>query len=103
LLWYWRSNYLVSCGLLETKYPNKEIIFVDDGSADSTLLIASKYKEKIRILHKENGGKDTALNYGIVYGKGDIVVVVDVENESSSISKKFQVFSLGKFQVEVLF
>jgi hypothetical protein len=57
-------------GLLETKYLNKEIIFVDAESIDLT------------------------LNYGIVYGKEDIVV--DAENENLSISKK-QVFSLGKF------
>ena len=66
-------------GLLETKYPNKEIIFVDDGSTDSTLAIASRYKEKIRVLHKENGGKATALNYGMVYAKGEIIVIVDAD------------------------
>jgi len=36
--------------------------------------------KKIRILHKKNRGKDTALNYWIVYAKRDIVVVVDAEN-----------------------
>ena len=52
-------------GLLETKYHNKEIVFVKDESTDST------------------------LNYGIVYAKGDIVV--DVENKSLSILKKTSV------------
>lgn len=83
-------------GLLETKYPHKEIIFVDDGSTDSTLSIASKYKEKIRILHKENGGKATALNYGIVYAKGEIIVVVDADtiigrNSLKEIVKGFEI------------
>ena len=83
-------------GLLETKYPNKEIIFVDDGSTDSTLAIASRYKEKIRVLHKENGGKSTALNYGIVYAKGDIVVIVDADtiigrNSLKEIVKGFEI------------
>ena len=83
-------------GLLETKYPNKEIIFVDDGSTDSTLAIASRYKEKIRVLHKENGGKATALNYGIVYAKGEIVVIVDADtiigrNSLKEIVKGFQI------------
>jgi len=83
-------------GLLETKYPNKEIIFVDDGSTDSTLAIASRYKEKIRVLHKENGGKATALNYGIVYAKGDIVVIVDADtiigrNALKEIVKGFEI------------
>ena len=83
-------------GLLETKYPNKEIIFVDDGSKDATLSIASRYKDQIRVLHKENGGKATALNYGMVYAKGEIVVIVDADtiigrNALKEIVKGFEV------------
>jgi len=83
-------------GLLETKYPNKEIIFVDDGSKDATLSIASKYKKQILILHKENGGKSTALNYGMVYAKGEIVVIVDADtiigrNSLKEIVKGFEI------------
>lgn len=65
--------------LLETKYPKKEIIFVDDGSKDNTLRIATRYKDRIKILHKENGGKSTALNYGIQYSTGEIIVIVDAD------------------------
>lgn len=65
--------------LLETKYPKMEIIFVDDGSTDNTLKIASRYKDKIQVLHKENGGKASALNYGLVYATGEIVVIVDAD------------------------
>ncbi|MCV0400617.1 MAG: glycosyltransferase [Nitrosopumilus sp.] len=83
-------------GLLETKYPNKEIIFVDDGSRDTTLSIASRYKDQIRVLHKENGGKATALNYGMVYAKGEIIVVVDADtiigrNSLKEIVKGFEI------------
>jgi hypothetical protein len=66
-------------GLLETKYPKKEIIFVDDGSKDKTLEIASQYKDKIKILHKENGGRATAINYGVLYSTGEIIVIVDAD------------------------
>ena len=83
-------------GLIETKYPNKEIIFVDDGSKDSTLSIASRYKDQIRVLHKENGGKATALNYGMVYAKGEIIVIVDADtivgrNALKEIVKGFEI------------
>lgn len=66
-------------GLLETIYPKKEIIFVDDGSKDKTLSIAMEYKDKIKVLHKENGGKASALNYGLVYATGEIIVIVDAD------------------------
>ncbi|QDI88132.1 glycosyltransferase [Candidatus Nitrosopumilus sp. SW] len=66
-------------GLLETKYPKKEIIFVDDGSKDNTLRIATNFKGQIKVLHKENGGKATAINYGIQYSTGEIIVIVDAD------------------------
>jgi len=83
-------------GLLETKYPKKEIIFVDDGSKDRTLDIAMRYKDKIKVLHKENGGKASALNYGLIYAKGEIIVIVDADtiigrNSLKEIVKGFQV------------
>jgi glycosyltransferase involved in cell wall biosynthesis len=65
--------------VIETKYPKKEIIFVDDGSTDKTLTIANQFKNKIKILHKENGGKASALNYGIVYATGEIIVIIDAD------------------------
>jgi len=65
--------------LLETRYPKKEIVLVDDGSSDNTLSIAMQYKDKIKVLHKENGGKASALNYGLHYSTGEIVVIVDAD------------------------
>ncbi|MDX1441581.1 MAG: glycosyltransferase [Nitrosopumilaceae archaeon] len=82
--------------MIETQYPRKEIIFVDDGSTDKTLEIAKNYKDSIIVLHKENGGKASALNYGMVYAKGEIIVVVDADtiigrNSIKEIVKGFEV------------
>ena len=66
-------------GLMETDYPNKEIIVIDDGSTDKTLAVANRYKSRVKVLHKENGGKASALNYGLNYAKGEIVVIVDAD------------------------
>jgi cellulose synthase/poly-beta-1,6-N-acetylglucosamine synthase-like glycosyltransferase len=65
--------------LLATDYPDKEIIVVDDGSTDKTLEIARRYSDKIKVIHKENGGKASALNQGLLYATGDIVAVVDAD------------------------
>lgn len=64
--------------LIETDYPNKEIIVVDDGSKDKTLEIANTYK-RIKVLHKANGGKFSALNYGLRFARGEVIVAVDAD------------------------
>lgn len=82
--------------LIETSYPKKEIILIDDGSKDKTLEISKKYQNKITVVHKENGGKASALNYGLVYAKGEVVVIVDADtiigkNALMEIIKGFEV------------
>jgi len=65
--------------LLSEDYPKKEIIMVNDGSTDKTLEVGNRYKNQIKILSKENGGKATAMNYALRYCSGEIIVVVDAD------------------------
>jgi cellulose synthase/poly-beta-1,6-N-acetylglucosamine synthase-like glycosyltransferase len=55
--------------LLDLNYPKDKlkIFVVDDGSTDSTWEVLQRYKNnpRITILHKENGGKFSALNYAL--------------------------------------
>lgn len=74
--------------LLATDYADKEIIVVDDGSKDNTLQIASMYKDRIKVIHKENGGKASALNQGLLYTTGDIVTIVDADTIIGNSSLK---------------
>src|SRR2546428_3292246 len=83
-------------GLLETDYPDKEIIVIDDGSKDKTLEIANRYKSKVKVLHKENGGKASALNYGITFAKGEIIVIVDADTIVGRNALKQLVKGFGK-------
>ncbi|MEM4375040.1 MAG: glycosyltransferase family 2 protein, partial [Nitrososphaerota archaeon] len=67
--------------LLETDYPNLEIIVVDDGSTDRTYEIALQYRRRgVVVLHKENGGKASAINYGLLYARGEIIFTVDADS-----------------------
>ncbi|MBM2852786.1 MAG: glycosyltransferase [Candidatus Nitrosotenuis sp.] len=65
--------------ILATDYQRREIIVIDDGSKDRTFEIASEYKDRVKALHKENGGKPSALNYGLLYAKGQIIISVDAD------------------------
>jgi cellulose synthase/poly-beta-1,6-N-acetylglucosamine synthase-like glycosyltransferase len=62
------------------KYPsNKEIIIVDDGSTDNTYEIAKKFKD-VKVLRKKQGGKASALNFGVNHANGEIVVCIDSDS-----------------------
>lgn len=70
--------------LLSMNYPKDklEILIVDDGSKDGTWDQALKYKDhpQIRIFHKENGGKHTALNLGLENVTGEFVGCLDADS-----------------------
>lgn len=68
--------------LLKSTYPDFEVIFVDDGSKDNTFNIvntAFENNSKVKVLTKPNGGKAAALNFGIEYASGEILVCIDAD------------------------
>jgi cellulose synthase/poly-beta-1,6-N-acetylglucosamine synthase-like glycosyltransferase len=68
--------------VLEATYPDKEIIVIDDGSKDQTYRIAMSYENKgVKVIHRPNGGKATALNHGLLFARGEIIVVVDADSQ----------------------
>jgi cellulose synthase/poly-beta-1,6-N-acetylglucosamine synthase-like glycosyltransferase len=82
--------------LLEIDYPRKEIIVVDDGSTDRTYEIATRYIPKgVKIIRRIQGGKWAALNYGLLFSKGEIIVTIDADSLISrtalkEMAKRFQ-------------
>ncbi len=81
--------------LIHADYPDKEIIVVDDGSKDDTLSIAMEYKDRIKVLHKENGGKASALNMALLYCTGEIIVIVDADTITSKSGLKYLARSMA--------
>ena len=73
--------------LIDADYPagKKEIVVVDDGSTDGTYEEARQYEsETVTVLRKENGGKYSALNYGLVFVDSEFVVTVDADSMVAS-------------------
>jgi cellulose synthase/poly-beta-1,6-N-acetylglucosamine synthase-like glycosyltransferase len=70
--------------LLKCTYPNFEIIFVDDGSKDDTYKVVKEAfdnEPKIKIFTKINGGKASALHFGIEHCGSDYLVCIDADTK----------------------
>jgi cellulose synthase/poly-beta-1,6-N-acetylglucosamine synthase-like glycosyltransferase/peptidoglycan/xylan/chitin deacetylase (PgdA/CDA1 family)/spore germination protein YaaH len=70
--------------LLQIDYPEFEIIFVDDGSKDKTHeMVQAAYGSHpmVNVLTKANGGKASALNFGIAHAKYDFAVCIDADTQ----------------------
>ena len=68
--------------VLALRYPRYEIIVVDDGSSDDTLAVASSFAgtrggATVRVVHKSNGGKASALNFGLAMATTPFVLCMD--------------------------
>lgn len=64
-------------------YKNLEIILVDDGSTDLTSDICDSWEKKdnrVRVIHKENGGQSSARNCGLEIAKGQYIGFVDSDD-----------------------
>ncbi|MDT6770440.1 glycosyltransferase, partial [Enterococcus faecium] len=69
------EKYLRKCvdSILAQTFTDFEVILVDDGSPDNSGKICDEYAEKdnrVRVIHKENGGLSSARNAGIDVARG---------------------------------
>lgn len=80
------EKYLPRCldALVNQTLQEIEILCVDDGSTDSAPQIideyATKYPNKVKAFHKENGGEFTTRNYGLERAQGEYVTFVDTDD-----------------------
>lgn len=70
--------------LLDLDYPKDKlkIIVVDDGSKDDSFKVIKKLEKynQVKVFHKENGGKHTAVNFALDKIKTDLVGCLDADS-----------------------
>ncbi|WP_224393697.1 glycosyltransferase family 2 protein [Clostridium perfringens] len=79
------EKYLSKCidSILNQSFTNFELILVNDGSNDRSGIICDEYTlkdERIRVIHKKNGGVSSARNSGISLALGKYIGFVDSDD-----------------------
>ena len=105
---YNREKFLDKCitSLTNQTYKNIEIILVDDGSKDKSYDVCCSYAKndsRIKVVHKENGGVQSARNRGIDEATGYYLCFTDADDY---VSEKFvenfvKVFDSGSYECVV--
>jgi cellulose synthase/poly-beta-1,6-N-acetylglucosamine synthase-like glycosyltransferase/spore germination protein YaaH/peptidoglycan/xylan/chitin deacetylase (PgdA/CDA1 family) len=68
--------------VLDSRYPDMQVIVVDDGSQDHTfeaVTVAFAGDPRVTCIRKPNGGKASALNRGLQDATGEIIVALDAD------------------------
>jgi glycosyltransferase involved in cell wall biosynthesis len=83
------EDYLPRCvdSIINQSYKNLEIILVDDGSPDNCPKICDEYAKndnRIKVIHKKNGGLSDARNAGMKVATGEYISFIDSDDYVSS-------------------
>ncbi|HEX9108235.1 MAG TPA: glycosyltransferase, partial [Longimicrobiales bacterium] len=84
--------------VLESDYPDLEVVVVDDGSSDGTgdaVEEAYGWHPAVRLIRQPNGGKAGALNHALEVATGDVLVCFDADTQIApdTISKLVRHFA----------
>lgn len=77
--------YLKQCvdSILSQTYKKLEILLVDDGSTDNSGMICDDYAkidQRVKVIHKKNGGLSDARNVALDICRGDYISFVDSDD-----------------------
>ena len=83
---YNTEKYLKNCieSVLKQTLSDWELILVDDGSTDSSGRICDQYAQsdnRIKVIHKPNGGLSAARNTGIDHSRGKYITFLDSDDD----------------------
>ncbi len=101
------EQYLEQCiqSIRNQTYKNLEIILVDDGSDDKCPQICDQHAStdnRIKVIHKENGGIDSARKAGMVAATGKFVGYVDGDDWIEPTMYETLIKYIQKYNVDVV-
>lgn len=102
------EKYLAECieSVIAQTYENWELLLIDDGSDDSSGRMCDEYAvndERIKSVHKENGGVSSARNCGLSVCTGELVLFCDSDDWLEKDALKILSEKQEKHDADVVF
>ncbi|BDP46005.1 glycosyltransferase family 2 protein [Enterococcus faecium] len=100
------EKYLKKCvdSILGQTFTDFESLLIDDGSTDNSGSICdelAKTDNRIKVIHKENGGLSDARNIGIEVAKGDFIGFIDSDDYIDEDMYAFLYNNILKYDAEL--
>lgn len=102
------ETYLERCvrSIQSQTFKDYEIILVNDGSTDNSLLLCHQLAandSRITVLNQKNGGQGSARNAGMEIAKGEYITFLDVDDwiEPEMCSDMYRLAKLGDYDVVI--
>lgn len=97
------KQYIDKCmeSVLNQTYSNLEIILVDDGSTDGSSEVCDHYAdidERVKVIHKQNGGLSSARNAGTLEATGDYITYIDSDDYVTPTYVEYLYELIAKYQ-----
>lgn len=102
------EQYLNECvdSVLDQTYSDYEIILVDDGSTDNSGKLCDDYlslDNRIKVIHRENGGLSAARNTGMDAATGDYIYFLDSDDYIESVTLERLVHTAKTDDADIVF
>jgi glycosyltransferase involved in cell wall biosynthesis len=105
---YKTEKYLNDCvqSVLSQSFIDYECILIDDGSPDNCLSLCDDFFKKdnrIKVIHKENGGPSDARNTGVLQATGKFIVFLDSDDKfQDKDTLKYLFDIIQKYETDVI-
>lgn len=83
--------------VLAQTWPAKEIVVVDDGSSDNTREVLSGQGPQVKYVYQDNQGVSAARNTGIRAASGDLIALLDSDDEWEPWKLELQIAAFREF------
>lgn len=91
--------------ILSQTFTDFELILVDDGSPDNYRKYYKKYMhidDRVKFIHKENGGVSSARNIGIKVSKGEYISFIDADDWIDDDFYKLMIDYAEKYNLDLV-